>query len=169
MGSEMCIRDRNWIQQQVLENGAGWRDDTAASAATASGDDDILLLEPEALAVADSDGPEAALAWLQNRPAITSVRSRWLLRLLMARIAEQTGKNELAQHLLAELGADAAGIPLAQWETGLLFEVKARHLRLLRMKAGRSETDKNRLQSAMDRLLAELIAIDPARAAVLCA
>ena len=37
------------------------------------------------------------------------------------------------------------------------------------MKAGRSETDKNRLQSAMDRLLAELIAIDPARAAVLCA
>ncbi|EMB9089958.1 type VI secretion system protein TssA [Klebsiella michiganensis] len=159
----------NWIQQQVLENGAGWRDDTAASAATASGDDDILLLEPEALAVADSDGPEAALAWLQNRPGITSVRSRWLLRLLMARIAEQTGKNELAQHLLAELGADAAGIPLAQWETGLLFEVKARHLRLLRMKAGRSETDKNRLQSAMDRLLAELIAIDPARAAVLCA
>ena len=75
----------------MLENAAGWRDDTAASAATASGDDDILLLEPEALAVADSDGPEAALAWLQNRPGITSVRSRWLLRLLMARIAEQTG------------------------------------------------------------------------------
>jgi len=50
----------------------------------------------------------------------------------------------------------------------LLFEVSARRLRLLRMKAGRSETDKARLQADMEALLATLIAIDPARAAVLC-
>ncbi|HIC8747832.1 TPA: type VI secretion system protein TssA [Klebsiella aerogenes] len=158
----------NWIQQQVLDNATIWLDDTASRAVTASGDDNILQLEPEALALVDSDGAEAALTWLQHRPGITTPRSRWLLRLLMARIAEQSGKNELAQHLLAELDVLAATLSLAQWEPELLFEVRARHLRLLRGKAGRSETERARLQSQMDRLLADLIAIDPARAAVLC-
>ncbi|HFS5794085.1 TPA: type VI secretion system protein TssA [Citrobacter werkmanii] len=159
----------NWIQQQVMDNPTGWRDDTAVSATTTtSGDDDILQLEPEALTLADSEGPDAALAWLQNRPGITTPRSRWLLRLLMARIAEQTGKNELALHLLGELDTHSTILTLTQWEPGLLFEVKARRLKLLRMKAGRSEAEKIRLQPEMDALLGGLIAIDPARAAVLC-
>ncbi|EOZ5611329.1 type VI secretion system protein TssA, partial [Cronobacter malonaticus] len=50
----------------------------------------------------------------------------------------------------------------------LLFEVGARRLRLLRMKAGRSDAENARLQTDMEHLLARLIAIDPARAAVLC-
>ncbi|WP_061709390.1 type VI secretion system protein TssA [Pseudenterobacter timonensis] len=158
----------NWIQQQVLENTAGWRDDDTVITASAAGNDDILQLEPEALTLADSEGTEAALAWLQNRPGIHSVRNRWLLRLLMARIAEQTGKNELALHLLGELDANATAINLTQWEPGLLFEVKARRLKLLRTKAGRSEAERIRLNPDMDSLLAGLITIDPAKAAVLC-
>lgn len=158
----------NWIQQQVMDNPAGWQEDNTALSATASGDDDILQLEPEALVLADSEGPDAALDWLQNRPGITTSRSRWLLRLLMARIAEQTGKIELALHLLAELDTHSTTLTLTQWEPGLLFEVKARRLKLLRMKAGRSEAEKIRLQPEMELLLGGLIAIDPARAAVLC-
>ncbi len=61
----------------------------------------------------------------------------------MARIAEQNGKNELALHLLGELDRNAACVTLSQWEPDLLFEVKARRLKLLRMKAGRSEAEKN--------------------------
>ncbi|MBZ7578020.1 hypothetical protein FML15_11980 [Klebsiella michiganensis] len=57
---------------------------------------------------------------------------------------------------------------LTNWEFELLFEVQARHLKLLRIKAGRAESDKARLHAEMDSLLAGLIAIDPARAAVLC-
>ncbi|CZX73202.1 type VI secretion-associated protein%2C VC_A0119 family [Enterobacter hormaechei] len=159
----------NWIQQQVMDSGGGWQEDSAVTAATASGDNDILQLESEALTLADSDGPDVALSWLQNRPGITTARSRWLLRLLMARVAEQTGKNELALHLLGELDGCAAAITLTQWEPDLLFEVKARRLKLLRMKAGRNDTDKTRLNPEMEHLLAGLIAIDPARAAVLCA
>lgn len=158
----------NWIQQQVMDNPPGWQADNTAASATLSGDDEILQLEPEALTLADSDGPDAALAWLQGRPGIATPRSRWLLRLLMARIAEQTGKNELALHLLGELDGLSATLTLNQWEPGLLFEVKARRLKLLRMKAGRSEAEKVRLQPEMDVLLAGLIAIDPSRAAVLC-
>nr|EKY1958712.1 type VI secretion system domain-containing protein [Cronobacter sakazakii] len=93
---------------------------------------------------------------------------RWLLRLLMARLAEQYGKNDLALHLLAALDAGASQMTLAHWEPALLFEVGARRLRLMRMKAGRSDAEKARLQTDMEQLLAALIAIDPARAAVLC-
>jgi type VI secretion system protein VasJ len=54
------------------------------------------------------------------------------------------GKNELALHLLGELDSAAQSITLTQWTPALLFEVKSRRLRLLRMKATRSETDKSR-------------------------
>lgn len=155
----------NWIQQQVTDDPSGWQENHTA---TAPAGDDILQLEPEALALADGEGTEAALAWLQNRPGPTTSRNRWLLRLLMARIAEQTGKNELALHLLAELDIHSTTLTLTQWEPELLFEVKARRLKLLRMKAGRNEADKTRLSPEMEHLLAGLIALDPVRAAVLC-
>ncbi|HIE4239692.1 TPA: type VI secretion system protein TssA [Serratia marcescens] len=157
----------NWIQQRVLDATGGWSNDTALAPVTA-GNDDILALEPEAVALADSEGLDAALNWLQSRPGITTTRQRWLLRLLMGRIAEQYGKNELAMHLFAELGERAGEVMLSDWEPELLFEVLARNLKLLRIKAGRAESDKARLHTEMESLLAGLIAIDPARAAVLC-
>jgi type VI secretion system protein VasJ len=82
-------------------------------------------------------------------------------------MAEQKGKNELALHLLGELDSAAQSITLTQWTPALLFEVKSRRLRLLRMKATRSETDKSRLQPEMVAS-AGLIALDPASSAVLC-
>lgn len=156
----------NWINQQVMAS-EGWGSEPASSASTA-GDDDILQLEPEALAQADSEGVEAALNWLQNRPGTRTPRHQWLLRLLMARVAEQYGKNDMALYLLGELDGNATTLTLTHWEPELLFEVKARRLKLLRMKATRAESDKPRLQNEMESLLAGLIAIDPARAAVLC-
>ncbi len=91
-----------------------------------------------------------------------------VMRLLMARVTQQYGKNEMALHLLGELDASAQQLTLLQWIPGLLFEVKARRLKLLRGKAGRSEADKARLQPEMEMLLAGLVALDLARAAVLC-
>ncbi|WP_145567080.1 type VI secretion system protein TssA [Yersinia aleksiciae] len=157
---------QNWITQQVMA-AESWGSEPAASASTA-GDDDILQLEPEALAQADSEGVEAALNWLQNRPGTRTPRHQWLIRLLMARVAEQYGKNDMALHLLGELEGNATQMTLIQWEPELLFEVKARRLKLLRMKASRTESDKSRLHGEMENLLAGLVALDPARAAVLC-
>lgn len=156
----------NWIRQQVLNDTADWQEKSVSVASVS--ENDILALEAEAMEKADNDGVEASLAWLQQRPSVISCRDRWLLRLLMARIAEQYGKNELAVHLFAELGAHACEVTLPDWEPELLFEVRARHLKLLRIKAGRSEADKVRLTPLMDQLLAGLIAADPSRAAVLC-
>ena len=95
-------------------------------------------------------------------------RNRWLLRLLMARVAEQYGKNEMALHLLAELDLNPAQLTLAEWEPALSFEVKARLLKLLRLKSQRNDSDKAALARRMDTLLAGLVNIDPVRAAVLC-
>ncbi|MBT0730912.1 type VI secretion system protein TssA [Rosenbergiella nectarea] len=156
----------NWINQSVLDDMSGWRDEPVSAGSEA--DNDILALEPEALEKADTDGLDATLHWLQTRPGADSAKDKWLLRLLMARVAEQKGKNELALHLLGELDSAAQSITLTQWTPALLFEVKSRRLRLLRMKATRSETDKSRLQPEMDLLLSGLIALDPASSAVLC-
>ncbi|MDF9721858.1 type VI secretion system protein TssA, partial [Serratia marcescens] len=156
----------NWISESVLDEIAGWKEESVS--AVASGHDDVLALEPEVMAKADGEGIEAALNWLQAQPGYTSARDRWLMRLLMARVSEQYGKNEMALHLLGELDGSARALTLEQWTPALIFEVKARRLKLLRGKAGRNEADKTRLQPEMDALLAGLIALDPARAAVLC-
>ncbi|MGE6386726.1 type VI secretion system protein TssA [Pseudomonas sp. NPDC078416] len=157
---------REWIDQHVSTQGAAaW---LPAPAACVADDADILALESEALAQADRDGVEVALAWLDTRPDIHGGRQHWLLRLLMARVAEQYGKSELALHLLGELDATAQRHVLAQWEPARVFEVKARLLKLLRLKAQRSDADKNALSKRMEPLLAALVAMDPVRAAVLC-
>ena len=157
----------NWINESVLDDMSGWKDGPVVAAASSEGN--VLTLEPEVLEKADNEGIEAALNWLQAQPGYTSSRERWLMRLLMARVTEQYGKNDMALHLLGELDGSARQLTLEQWTPELVFEVKARRLKLLRSKAGRSEADKNRLQPEMDALLSGLIALDPARAAVLCA
>lgn len=158
---------REWIAQHVSGNQPQqWLPVTPVVPVT--GDVDILSLEDEAVAQADSEGVDQALAWLAARPAIHTGRQRWLLRLLMARVAEQYGKNDLAIHLLGELDAIAQRQALAEWEPELNFEVKARLLKLLRVKAQRNDADKPGLARRMETLLAALVAIDPVRAAVLC-
>ena len=158
---------QRWIQQSVMDKSDNWGYATLPIPLSHA-DDDILQLESEAIALADGEGCEAALNWLQQRPGITTCRQKWLLRLLMARIAEQYGKNALAIHLCSELGLQAESVTIAHWEPELLFDVRAQHLKLLRMKAVRSESGKKTLQAEMEQLLAGLIKLDPARAAVLC-
>lgn len=156
----------NWINQSVLEDMSGWRDEPVS--AVSETDNDILALEPEALEKADNEGLDATLYWLQTRPGTDATKDKWLLRLLMARVAEQYGKNDMALHLLGELDNSARTLTLEHWMPELMFEVKARRLKLLRAKAGRNGADKTRLLPEIDSLLSGLIALDPARAAVLC-
>lgn len=78
-----------WINDRVLDGGSGWK---AEPVAAVTAGDDILSLEPEVLAKADSEGIETALGWLQARPGYASARDQWLMRLLMARVSEQYGK-----------------------------------------------------------------------------
>lgn len=158
---------REWIARDVQGNQQqNWLPATGTHPSVAR--DDILALESEALAQADSQGVEQALAWLAERPDVRSGRQRWLLRLLMARLAEQYGKSELALHLLGELDVLGERQGLGTWEPELQFEIKARLLKLLRGRLQRGDADRVELTRRMDAHLAALVAIDPVRAAVLC-
>ncbi len=86
----------------------------------------------------------------------------------MARVAEQCGKSDLAIHLLTELDTIAQRQTLAEWEPEFNFEVKARLLKLLRLKAQRHDSDRPALARRTEMLLTALVALDPVRAAVLC-
>jgi type VI secretion system protein VasJ len=173
---ELCWNDgtpladettREWIARHVSGNrfAAGLPEPAAASLLA---DTEILSLEGQALAQADSYGVEQALAWLAQQPGVRTGRQQWLLRLLMARVAEHHGKSDLALHLLGELDITAARQRLGEWEPDLSFEVKARLLKLLRLKSQRNDADKTVLAQRTEALMAALIAIDPVRAAGLC-
>ncbi|MFT0213804.1 type VI secretion system protein TssA [Pseudomonas sp. F1_0610] len=157
----------NWINQHVIDSEFDWGHEPVVSG-TDNTQDTIFALETEALALADAESPEAAMAWLQDNPNNHSMRNQWLIRFLMARVADQFGRNEMALHLVNELDQHAALLSLSDWEPKLLFEVKARRLKLLRMKSPRSETEKEHLQQEMEKTLAGLITIDPVRAMILC-
>lgn len=52
----------NWINEKVLDDMPGWRDEPVS--ATSMADNDIQGLVPEALEKADSEGLDATLHWL---------------------------------------------------------------------------------------------------------
>lgn len=61
---------RSWITRQVLPQDEGnWLSRTP-TAPVEEPDNDVLALEPEALALADREGVDAALGWLQSRAGI---------------------------------------------------------------------------------------------------
>ncbi|WP_127956804.1 type VI secretion system protein TssA [Serratia microhaemolytica] len=156
-----------WINQQVLEpTAASWN--TANNTPLSYQDDDPQQWEAEAVNLADQQGVESAITWLQTRPGVSSVRQQWLLRLVIARVSEQYNQHDMALHLLTELDSAGQNLRLTQWQPTLLFEVKARRLTLLRSKLQRSDSDKIRLSGEIEQLLGELIVLDPARAMVLC-
>ncbi|OAT23787.1 type VI secretion system protein TssA [Proteus myxofaciens] len=157
----------NWIKQHVLEENIHSLHDFPNQQVPQVDEESIFALEQEALTQADNDGIEVALAWLMNRPDIRNTRQKWLLQLVMARVAEQFSRNDLALNLLAELDNQAKSMPLSHWEPQYIFEIKARQLHLLRNKAQRNSSDKSSLQQQMSCLLAELTQLDPVRALVL--
>lgn len=154
-----------WIEKDVLDDIQIWQSEPVQ---VTSGESDVLALESEVIAKADESGIESALSWLQEHPSMVTPKDKWLMRLLMVRVTEQYGKNDMALHLLGELDNNAQNMTLSKWSPELIFEVKARRLQLLRMKVSHSEADRSRLQPSIDTLLAGLIELDPARAAVLC-
>ncbi|EKT56017.1 type VI secretion system protein TssA [Providencia burhodogranariea] len=157
----------NWIKQNILEENHSSLHDLPSQHALQADEESVLALEQEALTQADSEGVEAALAWLINRPDIRSPRQKWLLHLVMARVAEQFSRHDLAFNLLRELDSTANQMSLSDWEPHYIFEIKARQLQLLRNKTQRNTADKAGLQQQMTDLLAELTRLDPVRALVL--
>lgn len=157
----------NWIKQHVIEENFDAMQQLSNTSSNQSDDEPILALEAEAITQADNEGIEVALKWLQHRSDITTPRQRWLLHLVMARVAEQFAKQDLALNLLRELDKNALSMSLTQWEPDYVFEIKARQLHLYRAKIQRNTSDKTRIEQQMEQLLSELTTINPVRSAIL--
>jgi type VI secretion system protein VasJ len=124
-------------------------------------------IEAQSRHLLDSEGLDATLAWLTQLPGHMSARQRFLQRWLMARLADQAGRADLAQHLLHELDASVCELNVLHWEPSLAFEVKQHLWRVLRQGLSRKHADKTALTDRMEQLLGELTRLDPARAVTL--
>lgn len=121
-------------------------------------------IELQAIEIADRDGLEAAFNWMNNLPDIATDRQRYLHRMLLARLAEYKNKPEVAIRLLVALNERVDTYRLSGWEPDLVFEVKARLLKLTQYQSMLKDADKNALGKEAEKLLSELTALNPARA-----
>lgn len=170
------------IEKLVFDNGTPFADDETLEwiATTAkihlldddaplvpiavSGDNDWNEIEKQALELVKSEGIEVAFAWLQNLPSISSPKQRYFLQYTQARIADQSGKIDVALKLLIGLNKKQTEISLMTWEPELVFNVKNYLLRLQKQKMQLKDSNKSLLIDEIEKLQYDLIQLDPARA-----
>ncbi|WP_261821473.1 type VI secretion system protein TssA [Pragia fontium] len=121
-------------------------------------------IEQQSMEIAGRDGLEAAFNWIYSLPDMQTDRQRYLQRMLLARVAEQQGQRDVAIRLLKALNERVEGYRLLGWEPDLVFEVKARLLKLIQHKSQLKDADKDGLGKEAEALLSELTALHPARA-----
>ncbi|WP_408500345.1 type VI secretion system protein TssA [Paraburkholderia sediminicola] len=124
-------------------------------------------MELQARELTQSQGLDAALAWLSALPGIRSDRQRYLQRWVMARVADHAGRADTALHLLGELDEGGQAYQLTRWEPSLTFEVKHHLLTTLKALLTRKDADKPALAQRIEKLRGELTVLDPARAVAL--
>lgn len=124
-------------------------------------------MEQQARELTQSQGLDAAFAWLSGLPGIRSERQRYLQRWVMARVADHAGRADTALHLLDELDEGGQVYQLARWEPSLTFEVKHHLLTTLKALLTRKDADKPALAQRIEKLRSELTVLDPARAVAL--
>lgn len=121
-------------------------------------------MEAQARELAQSQGIEAAFAWIDGLPGIRTDRQRYLQRWVMARVADNAGRPDICLRLLAELDAGGPQFRLAGWEPSLTFEVKHHLLKTLKASMNRKDADRPAITRQIEKLGHEMTVLDPARA-----
>lgn len=157
-----------WIARHAVVRNLAAGECPADLPVSAQGADDGVgdwpEIEAQAREKVTGEGLEAAVAWLEAVPGMTSQRHRFLQRLLMARMADQASRPDTAIALLTALDASARSVSLAQWEPALAFEVKQQLVRGLKGSIHRKDVDRPTLARRIADLQAEMTVLDPARA-----
>jgi type VI secretion system protein VasJ len=138
-----------------------------SDASVEGGAGDWPEIAAQARDIAATQGLEAAFVWLEALPGIKTERQRYLQRVVMARLADQMGRADIALPLLAELDATARSLTLTRWEPALAFEVKHQLMRAMKSAMNRKDVDKPALANRIAELQGELTVLDPARALTL--
>ncbi len=124
-------------------------------------------MEQQARELTQTQGLDAAFAWLAALPDIRSDRQRYLQRWVMARVAGHASRADTALHLLGELDEGGQAYQLARWEPSLTFAVKHHLLNTLKALLTHKDADKPALTQRIEKLRGELTVLDPARAVAL--
>ena len=160
-----------WIARHAvvrdLEAGEGMAPLTVSTGSDDGAAGDWPEIEAQARELAGREGVEAAFGWLEALPGLRTDRHRYLQRLVMARLADHSGRADAALALLAELDTSARSLPLMRWEPALVFEVKQQLVRALKAMSNRKDADKPALARRIGELQAELTVLDPAHALTL--
>ncbi|OCG21364.1 MULTISPECIES: type VI secretion system protein TssA [unclassified Gilliamella] len=178
----LMLERLNGVERLCFENGMPFADDETLSwiannarihhldegdsmgPITVHGENDWNEIEKQALELVHNENLETAFQWLQNLPLLRSPKQRYLLQYTQARVAEQSGKQDIALNLLIGLNKQQQSLTLIQWEQELLFDVKRCLLRLIKQKNKSKEMIKPHMLELAELLQQELIQLDPARA-----
>ena len=124
---------------------------------------DLKDIGQQARLLAEQQGLEAALGWLQTLPRPHGMRQQALQLLLTAQLAESCHRADIALGIVSGLEQQMCSPEICQWDPELAFDIKASHLQLLRQRGRRKEDDKHTLQGQMQRLLQEMSLLNPMR------
>ncbi|NWK78835.1 type VI secretion system protein TssA [Aquitalea sp. LB_tupeE] len=128
---------------------------------------DLTDIGQQARLLAEQQGLEAALGWLQALPRPPGLRQQAQQLLLTAQLAESCGRSDIALGIVHGLEQELCSQEICRWDPELVFDIKASHLQLLRQRGRRKDADKQTLQGQMQRLQQDMSLLNPLRTALL--
>lgn len=129
---------------------------------------DLKDIGQQARLLAEQQGLEAALGWLQTLPRAQGMRQQAQQLLLTAQLAESCGRADIALGIVSGLEQELCSQEICRWDPELVFDIKASHLQLLRQRGRRKDGDKQTLHGQMQRLQQDMSLLNPLRTALLC-
>ncbi|WP_199052233.1 type VI secretion system protein TssA [Aquitalea sp. ASV15] len=155
-----------WLASHAVVHDISAGEAITPTYANAGSDPSLQDISQEARLLAEQQGLETALAWLQTLPQPRGMRGQTERLLLTARLAEANGRADIALGIASGLESQVCSPAICQWDPELAFEVKLTYQQLLRSR-GRKENDKQQLNLQLQRLQQELSLLNPLRSALL--
>ncbi|WP_052693889.1 type VI secretion system protein TssA [Aquitalea pelogenes] len=156
-----------WLASQAVVYDLSGSDKELASPLISVTSTDLTDIGQQARLLAEQQGLEAALGWLQTLPRPLGLRQQAQQLLLTAQLAESCGRADIALGIVSGLEQELCSQEICRWDPELVFDIKASHLQLLRQRGRRKDVDKQTLHGQMQRLQQDMSLLNPLRTALL--
>lgn len=156
-----------WLASQAVVYDLSGSDKELASPLISVTSTDLTDIGQQARLLAEQQGLEAALGWLQALPRPLGLRQQAQQLLLTAQLAESSGRADIALGIVSGLEQELCSQEICRWDPELVFDIKASHLQLLRQRGRRKDVDKQTLHGQMQRLQQDMSLLNPLRTALL--
>ncbi|BBF86432.1 uncharacterized protein ImpA [Aquitalea magnusonii] len=155
-----------WLASQAVVHDLSGGDNQLAPPLISVTGTDLKDIGQQAQLLAEQQGLEAALGWLQSLPRPHGLRQQAQQLLLTAQLAESCDRADIALGIVSGLEQQLCSQEICQWDPELVFDIKASHLQLLRQRGRRKDADKQTLHGQMQRLQQDMSLLNPLRTAL---